>query len=376
MGTRLVTVGLLSVAALGTAVEAHALEVVDGTDLAEICRRTEVPSRALPIPWLQPPECSRADHGVEADPPDWDVLPDSVPGFAAAAEGEHSQIDTAPEACLDASRSVQAISAHRFAVERAALLLQSHRASIPSSAFALMPYDEQTELLAISVSDDFELFGGAWVLDVVDDQPLEFALSPADAADVEQRWALDALVLELTFELPWSTDWSGDYCYHAPTGASALRIHPLRAALVDALTGQVLVRSRTQFDVAAGMRHDEGSSEPPQPGVQVTSLEVISGGANEDLDFEMMRVAIEFGLLECYLRGLSTNARLQGAMVFVLDAGALESDEPPVVSIDALGSDVVHGCAVDALSRLPWPSVCGRMPPADTQLRATVVFDR
>jgi hypothetical protein len=336
------------------AAPAAAVDLIDAESAIDLCERTQAPARAASLPWMVEPRCQGA--------------------VAAGSAADAVAVDSA--VCVDAARSLEALAVHRFARERAALIFETHRVVVPSSSFVLSVYDEETEMISIATAQGFEMHGGAWLLDVEGDEALEFAVSHDQALALEERWAMDALSLELDFELPWSTDPRGAYCVEAVGGAEVLRAHPLRAELVDTQTGATLASVRTTHDIVAGMRFADAAAAPPEPAARVSSLEVISGGASEDLDFEMMRLAIEVGLLDCYLRGLAGNARLHGALVFELDAGAVASDTPPVVGIDALGSDVVRECSVDVLARMPWPTVCGRSPPSETQLRATVVFHR
>lgn len=337
---------------------AHAVDLVDAEAAVEMCESARPISRSASLPWMVEPRCQRTVS--EGD----------------GQSGDNAVTGARGDICVDAARSLEALSIHRLARERAALLFETHHVTIPSGSFVLSNYDDSTEIVAIATSAGFEMHGGAWLLDVEGGEALEFAVTADQALVLEERWAMDGLALELAFELPWTTDPRGPMCVATDSGADAVRARLLRGELVDAHSGATLATVRTSHDVVAGLRNNSADTQPAEPAARVSSLEVISGGASEDLDFEMMRLAIEVGLLDCYLRGLAGNAGLHGALVFELDAGAVASDTPPIVGIDALGSDVVRECSLDVLARMPWPTVCGRSPPSETQLRATVVFHR
>jgi hypothetical protein len=351
--SRLAQVAALAV--LSASASTHALDLrVPGA--AQMLCAHAADSRSTAPPWLRLPDCASEGSGA-------------------------SLVALAPDdgACDPAARSVAAISAREFALERAELLVRTHEVWVGTRDLEPGVWDEHAEVYVVPFVGAVPFGGGAFALDLVGSDGVLFEAG-ADAFDrVQHLWGLDALQARLVFELPLELFVDTPFCREGEDGTQVVYGRLLGAELVESLTGEVLASTRTEAAVAADVRWGprRGGADPgAQPRVDVTSIDVVSGGAGAALDLEMVRWAIEVELLDCYLQGLASNSLLQGALVFELLVGVDESATPPRVSIDAVGSPELTDCSVDALSRLRWDAVCGAEPDLGTQIRTTVVFSR
>lgn len=343
-------------ALLGVAAPGWSLDLSESGSAEQLCEHALPVARAFDLPWLQAPDCDR----------------DAPQSEHEAGEGVGG--------CHDEGRLIEAMRARRYVSERAALLTEPHEATIAATDFSFAEFDPVAEVVRVQLSAGLPVNGTMLRLEFADDTPIEFAAGPDEAARWEELRVVDGLELRVVFALDLPEGARTEVCRQdAEADALVVGVVPVRAELVDVLTDAVLGSTRTTFERAAAIRWDadvDGDTPGLHPEAALTSLDVVGGDAIEDLDLEMLRYAAETVLLECYVRGLESNAQLRGALVLEFDVGGLESVVAPEVAIDALGSREVAACAVDAVSGMPWALVLGRAPQDGTRVRATLVLHR
>src|SRR5690606_15545677 len=166
------------------------------------------------------------------------------------------------------------------------------------------------------------------------------------------------LALEIDFELISATEPSEPFCVvDEAAGTMNVRGQLLTARLVHLGTDDVVCEVKTTRAKERAVRMNTGDSRDKEmrPEVGVTKIEPV-GGANLDGDLErMLRREIESALLPCYQRAICRNGRRQGALTMRVEIGADGVLSAPTVTVDALDSELISGCAMTTIADLTVP---------------------
>lgn len=189
-----------------------------------------------------------------------------------------------------------------------------------------------------------------------------FELPEAEALKLRTRYEAGNASLKLTFlPLAWS-DYERQLCRKVD-GQMVLDGDVLTAQLVDEL-GRPLATYRTQLgrEVALMRQHRiKGYLNSGTPVITVSALSPFGvDGQQLSKDAELlMKSRLRAALYGCYLKGLTDNGRLQGALVVKMTVGEA------TVLVDSLHDPLTRGCALERMAALSGD---------ESSLKATVIF--
>lgn len=240
---------------------------------------------------------------------------------------------------------------------------------LSASAAPVIGYDRTVGTLGVSLYQPATFVDGYRVQ--LSSTAAEFELAEATAEKLRARFEAGTASLRVTFlPLAWS-DTERPLCREVD-GAQVLDGELLEAHLVDEV-GQTLASYKTELGREIAMMREhriQGYLDSAVPVVTVSSLspfpsssKPIDGAAETSL-----KAALRSSLYGCYLRGLTRNARLQGALVVHMK---MDPSARPRILVDSLHSDDITGCATQRIEELVRVQ---RTISSDASLKATVIF--
>jgi hypothetical protein len=241
--------------------------------------------------------------------------------------------------------------------------------NLDAKAAPVIEYDDVTGMLVISLYSPARLVDGYAVQ--VDVGAVRFEMTPERAHLLWARYAAGNARLEITFLPPAWADYDRPLCRQSDARV-VIDGETLEAELVDEV-GQSLARYETRLghEVAMMRQHRiQGYLDSAMPVVAVSSIAPFPAGSTRITKSQARRLrsSIRSALYGCYLRGLSRNARLQGALVVQMSLG--EQDSPRLL-VDSLHSQDTSACVVERLEEY---GESERTLPDELSLKATLIF--
>lgn len=242
-------------------------------------------------------------------------------------------------------------------------------------------YDRVSGLLSVSGFRYHPVVGAGDTLRFRNECVLYFEVGEDQVEDVMTRAAMGEVFLRVEVLLAAHDDYEETFCGAGEDGQRVVESDLLRAELVDATEG-VLATYRTEFGhqwhlqqrALAGVGMERGERAAPQ--VEVSDLMWWSGEHPiEDAALEEQeatwRGRVERAVYPCYVRALSENRSLQGAVVLKmsLDANAAGAQ----VLLDTLQRPTLQGCIRERVSAL---AARDDLPSQADALKVTVLMRR
>ncbi len=263
---------------------------------------------------------------------------------------------SAPRAAVDADREAYDASRRRTAQRPVEVWLGA-------AAAPVIEYDRVTGALELSVQHAARFADGFAIGANV--RAVGFELTEDRAQRLWARYEAGTARLKLTFlPLAWS-DYERALCRQEGT-VQVLDGDVLNAELVDEV-GQTIASYRTRLGQEVElMRHHriQGYLDTGTPVVTVSAVGTYPASQVQlGLDVQdRLKSELRTALYGCYLKGLTANGRLQGALVVKMSA------REATVLVDSLHDPATRGCALERMSELPDRSA------GPAILKATVIF--
>lgn len=278
---------------------------------------------------------------------------------------ESKSTSPAEETNADAAEAAR----EAYQVERRSRARRPIVVRLDAEAAPVLGYDRVTGMLSISLYTTPRIADGYAVN--ADLGTIPFELSPERAQLLWARYEAGSARLELTFLPPAWADYDRPLCRQVDA-RMLIDTETLKAELVDEV-GQSLATYETELGREVSMMRQhriQGYLDSAMPVVAVSSLAPFpqSQGALSKARTRRLRSSMRSALYGCYLRGLSRNARLQGALVVQMTIG---SEEEPRLLVDSLHSQNTSACVIERLREY---AASERAVPEDLSLKATLIF--
>lgn len=353
----------------GAAPLAHALELGDVASLEYLCAHAGPPEQPA-VQFAEHVQLVLSDGSGDCAPDEPDVPRDDV-----LTQRAQQDVCARRQAQQMLGDPVEAGEANRaYAEARGQLLLQTHEVVVGAEALRWHAYDDELGVLTADVSDGVPMMGGAWVLDVRDQDVVPFELSAEEAEELVAMDALGALSMRMVFTLATADQPSASYCEEDPSGTTRIAARLLAAELIDPRVERSRAWTQTPAWDVGRVRLGEapcGESDVAVPQARITAIDVDGALAATPADVTMLRASLESRLATCYVEGIVDNARLQGALTLRFGVTGDGHGDAPEVTIDALDHDGVRACAYEAVRELRIPRP---LSGEASSVRATVVF--
>lgn len=268
----------------------------------------------------------------------------------------------------------QVASAWAWTHQRSELLADLYEVQLPPRSFTLLPWDEDSATMIVPTDVGLTVFG-RFSLRSESGQPLRFSVDEHSAEQLSQLDGVDALSLQLVFELDTLRVPRMLVCNTQVDGIEEIRVEPVAARLVESSTGRVLAEAELHAGQDARIRTGESDlmdvDNVPVPRARIVSL--YSECQLNPLDDEAawLTLALESVFSTCYLEALADNSGLQGALTLGMSLspdGLMEFE----TMIDAVGSDPLQMCIAETLPQMDLPSgLIGE----DVRVRVNAVFE-
>lgn len=333
---------LLAVCCAWTA-DARAGTLVEASDFAALCDHARPVADVFSMPIA---------FGAMTMEPKWTALDDEIVALTTRAVPEHAW-GAHDEPCSDPVVAV--LRAREYAQRRGGLLLESYDVAVDASAFELDDSDVSLGILRVPLVEGIGFFGDTYAL-VFDTDAIAFDVEQREAEDLIARHAIGSLSLRLRFTIATRREPLEPYCVAMVDDATRIAAQVVSAELVEPLTQvrRAGVRSAAWVDehVRRVAAEASAASTELRPTIEVTSIEVTGTRGCEADEATVVQTTLETLWIDCYVRALASNTRLQGALVVefdVDDAGRVGGFE---ITTDMLQNDVVTSCAEDVMRSL------------------------
>lgn len=265
--------------------------------------------------------------------------------------------------------------------ERRKLLHKRFTVTVTAEDAPVIGYDDVTGILSVNAYRPLPISEHhAVVLDGAGALPFEVTAERSN--DVISHYVTGQARLRLEFVPAAFADAEQPICTRADSQEPTP--HLIHAALLKASLIDPLGRTLVSFETALGREADllvanniAGFLASAYPQVTVASIRYFDGKPSyprtspemdEALERKLTRL-IQKRLYGCYVRGLASNGRLQGALVVRFDTvGEAEA----TVLVDSLNSPPVAGCVVERLGEVG--ALVGTETAEKKQLKATLIF--
>jgi hypothetical protein len=297
--------------------------------------------------------------------------------------GDASELEAYREACeriavaggsCDSNAMHQVASAWAWTHQRSELLADLYEVELPPRSFSLLPWDEESATMIVPTDVGLTVFG-RFTLRSESGQPLRFSVDVASAEQLAQLDGVDAIGLQLVFELDALRVPRMLVCNTQADGTEEIRVEPVAARLVELSTGRLLAQAELHAEQYARIRTGQSDlmevDGVPVPRARIVSL--YSECRLNPLDDEAawLTLALESMFSTCYLEALADNSGLQGAMTLGMSFstdGLMEFE----TMIDAVGSDPLQMCISETLPQMDLPSgLIGE----DVRVRVNAMFE-
>lgn len=317
------------------------------------------------VPPVSPVPVDCADADEEAELMEAGYVP-----AGPAAEAQRAGYDVGEVAGETRSRTE---GARAYSRRRSELLVSAHQVMAEGGHFEAMPWDAELGVLLFVAPEHLPIVPG-YALALADGVELSFPIDEERAEVITAAHAMDDVRMRLVFELRAAQDPTHAFCEAGAEGDMVISAVLLAAELVQRESGEPLARLETTEFVASAVRwggEPDGAETTARPTAQVTSLALEGEGNGLGDDVEVVQLALESRLTECYLSGLAANARLQGAIVVGFEMDVEGRFHNPQLQIDAVGCSLVTSCAMRELARVQVPRTA---PGGPLLIRATVTL--
>ncbi len=319
-----------------------------------------------------------------------------ISSWAATATGQLVPVplETAhdiDEYCETSQPQEKSGDAQRYQRERKRHASTTFSTFVGHDHLPILGYDEVRGAVEIPIFKEVPIVDGVSIA-LEREQVLRFSLIEREAIDAEALYKLGRARLELRF-LPASyAKWDQETCQQVGA-ARVLHVALLQARLVDESRREIAVYTSDLGREVEMLRvhRVDGYLGSAFPSVRITSLAAVET-RTEAVEFRQNRLAAmarktrvrerelhesvaglradaEHLLFGCYVRGLAQNARLQGALVVLVD---VRTPGDSRILVDSVHEPLVSKCALKRLRDL------ASGPPLDAEevekLRITAMF--
>ncbi len=312
---------------------------------------------------------------------------DALCAFSApvwpAGDRTAAELEPYRDACdriAAAGGTCDSVSMHQIASvwawthRRSELLVDLYEVQLPPRSFSLLPWDEDSATMIVPTDVGLTVFG-RFSLRSESGQPLRFSVDEHAAEQLSQLDGVDALSLQLVFELDTLRFPRMLVCNTLVDGTEELRVEPVAARLLESSTGRVLAEAELHAGQYARIRTGEPDLMDVD-GVAVPRARIVSLYSECELnplddEAAWLTLALESVFSTCYLEALADNSGLQGAMTLGM---ALSPDGLMefATMIDAVGSDPLQMCIAETLPQMDLP---GGLIGENVRVRVNAVFE-
>lgn len=310
-------------------------------------------------------------------------------GWAQQEEGKEGELNELCTLSAPESSSPAQDEQERYHRQRRRLVHQVHEVEIRGIDESFLDYDRVTGLLTINGFRAFVLGGQSPEIGLRNQCVVGFEVEEQEALDLMAQLALGAVRLEVGFLLAAHDDYEAEFCVSTDGGWPRLMVDLLYARL-RTMEGEVLSAFQTPLGHRLALRQSAlvvGAAAKAMPQVQVSHFQWRQRGLDwsesfreEALPAELMELQgrvtadIERGIYPCYVRALSRNASLQGAMVVEVVLGE-EGGERARFLMNTLGDEQVDECVQGQLQELAGFNVLREVGEVDG-FKATLLMRR
>ena len=260
---------------------------------------------------------------------------------------------------------------HEYAETRNRRLLDVYSITIDTSAYRFLP--SEPSVLTVDTLEPFQLFGGAYGLELSGIANISFAVSDADRETIIAGFASDQILLSVHFNLASLDDPDEPFCRIGADDTITISGHLLAAELLFRTSYETLVRAETERYRDQQIRlggEPTADGAAPFPSILISATVFLST-TPPDEEIGLLEMEAETQLLPCYVRGLNVNGRLQGAIVLTYSVESDGSVSDPLISIDAIDEPHLTGCVTGNFEDMSIPR---SHPGSSYQVRMTVIF--
>lgn len=262
----------------------------------------------------------------------------------------------------------ESVETRDYHERRRRALYRIYETTVSSTEIDSMDYDRVSGLFTVSGFARRRPFGRGPSIEFRNQSVLKFEFDERRAHDLMAQLRMGTVQLRVGFAPAAHDDYDTDFCVD---GDSSRRLETdlLYARLVDAERGEggeVLDTYRTRRGYRWMLRRDLAIGEATgaeMPDLEVSHLQWRPEGEDwgarfgegrpeppEELDEDVV-TALEESLYPCYLRALTENASLQGAVVIEVPVGPTGL-APPEFLMDTIRAGEIRRCLRERLGRL------------------------
>lgn len=272
--------------------------------------------------------------------------------FSSAVDEVSAEQASQATGITGSSDFMVSVARRSYAGTRTQALLESYTVRVQPGAYSL-EVDERQGLIVVAEQAEYSVNDSLFVA-------IGHAIALQCGVDVGDPITLaaaaDLLSLDLEVQLVSASDPSRSFCSGEP-GHMTLSGELLRASLVHMGTDEVFCTTETSLATEREVRLDDlvGIHEGGDPQVEVTRIDLIDESLDEDVEPHLrsrLKYELESQILPCYQAALCRSGRRQGALSIRATLGIDGRLRAAVVSVDALDSDLISGCALDSVENI------------------------
>jgi len=253
---------------------------------------------------------------------------------------------------LGTSDFMVSVSRRSYSGTRTQLLLETYTVRLQPGTYSL-EVDERFGLVVVPDPAEFMVTDGLY-LSIGRAIHLDCGIEASD----EVSLAAAAQLLGLELEVQWvsASDPSRPFC-SGEADHLTLSGELLRASLVHLGTDEVVCSMQTSLAEERDVRLKDlvGAHDGGEPQVEVTRIDLLDESPTDDAEPHLqsrLKYELESMILPCYQAALCRSGRRQGALSIRATLETSGQLRAAVVSVDALDSELISGCALNKIETI------------------------
>ena len=270
---------------------------------------------------------------------------------------------------------VLARSKYNYIKMRSELILYPYKVVVEATDLSFVGYDEDASGLRVNTYQPLKITDASFELQLDSLSEIVLPCEKDEAEEIMTAHGLGKTYMVIIFNLISLDDPEQPFCSDTDRPLwKQIDGRVIMAELIHTDNESSLATYRSPRHEEREIRYGPGQAvaTPNQhPQIVITRLDMEKDSGLPGAVDKYLHLELKSGLIQCYMKGLSNNAKLQGAMSLRITMdphGTLQGQE---TTINTISMDEMTACVFDTIKKIQIPN----MPPINGAfLRLTIIF--